>query len=301
MEGNNVSENLKLDPEFQKISIPNKPDRQQQLKESIVRYGCLKPIVVWNDVIIDGHKRYAICQSEGIEFTTIQKTFANKQEAMCWICKERISQFPYESLAYRYLAGTLLRMHRELNGMGKKLPESERVVTLKPGTSRVAQYTVDAIGVSCSPSTMESFGIFTRSMDKIYERSPQMFEDILSGEAEFSMLKANKLAEEYKNEDAALKADRKALFLQERRKREKEKAETNEKHTLSVGIKNMPAFDPDMELKGLTLTIPTWTMAIDRAERKTNMVLATRKAKEQLADALKGLENQIKHTLEAIQ
>lgn len=62
----------------------------------------------------------------------------------------------------------------------------------------------------------------------------------------------------------------------------------------------MPAFDPDMEIRGVALTIPTWMAAIARAEKKTDMELASDYAKRQIADSLLQLEKQIHETLEAI-
>ena len=71
--------------------------------------------------------------------------------------------------------------------------------------------------------------------------------------------------------------------------------------SLTTGIKEMPAFDPDMEIRGVTLTIPTWIASIARAEQKTDMSLATDYAKKQLAEGLLRLKAQIQKTLEAIE
>ena len=49
-----------------------------------------------------------------------------------------------------------------------------------------------------------------------------------------------------------------------------------------TGIKEMPAFDPDKELKGLTFTIPTWINVMAKTEKKINVETATDKAKEKL-------------------
>ena len=62
----------------------------------------------------------------------------------------------------------------------------------------------------------------------------------------------------------------------------------------------MPKYDPDMEISGLALTIPTWMGSIARAERKTDMSLATDHAKKKLAVSLMQLEEQIQKTLEAL-
>ena len=62
----------------------------------------------------------------------------------------------------------------------------------------------------------------------------------------------------------------------------------------------MPVFNPDMELQGLTLTMPTWMMAMERAIRRSDMTLVTEGAKKDLRAALGKLEEQIKMTLEAL-
>lgn len=84
-----------------------------------------------------------------------------------------------------------------------------------------------------------------------------------------------------------------------RNRRTKEIAPEIEYETpLVVGIKEMPAYDPDMELRGLTLTIPTWIMAIRRVENKT--VEATELAKRQLSNNLNQLREEIDRILGVI-
>lgn len=283
---------LELCAEFQRISIPCGSDQQEQLKEDIVRNGCHDPIVIWNNVIIDGHKRYEICKAEEIEFSVRSMSFSNKEEAICWVCRQRITQVSDTSIARRYLVGMLYENERKLYRSGKyhtdSHPEGKNTIMLT------------ASEMKRSPSMIGLYGQFARAMNKIAERSPQMFESILSGEKKISMRKIIE-GSAYVDEEAVLSADAKAYSLMERRRREKEKAAMEGEQPLTVGIKNMPAFDPDMELRGLTFTIPTWIMSIERVEQKTNMDLATGRAKDQLAKALRELENQIIHTLEVIQ
>ena len=69
---------------------------------------------------------------------------------------------------------------------------------------------------------------------------------------------------------------------------------------LAIKVKEMPAFDPDMALKGLALTIPMWISSIARAQQQTDMSLATDDGKMKLIDMLLKLDEQIKKTLEAL-
>ena len=74
----------------------------------------------------------------------------------------------------------------------------------------------------------------------------------------------------------------------------------DEEIPIITGIKEMPAFDPDMEINGLSLTISTWINVIARTEKKMNADIATDMAKEQLAVNLIRLREQIERMLEVL-
>ena len=76
---------LSIDDEIASLIPPLTEDEYTRLEQSIIAEGCREPIVVWNDIIIDGHNRYKICSEHGIAFTTVQKDFKDRNEAMLWI------------------------------------------------------------------------------------------------------------------------------------------------------------------------------------------------------------------------
>lgn len=78
---------LKIDPEFKDLIRPLRRKEYLQLEENILDEGCRDPIIIWNDYIIDGHNRYAICTQHSVPFKTITKDFASRDEAIVWICK----------------------------------------------------------------------------------------------------------------------------------------------------------------------------------------------------------------------
>ena len=59
---------LKTDEEFKHLIRPLRQREYTQLEQNILSDGCRDPIVVWNDVIVDGHNRYEICMRYGIPF-----------------------------------------------------------------------------------------------------------------------------------------------------------------------------------------------------------------------------------------
>jgi transcriptional regulator with XRE-family HTH domain len=79
----------------------------QALEHSIQTEGCRDALVLWGEVLIDGHNRYAICQKHGIEFKTVQNTrFTSIEDVMLWmidnhLARRSVSDFQRGVLALR--------------------------------------------------------------------------------------------------------------------------------------------------------------------------------------------------------
>ena len=74
-----------IDDEIRNIIPPLTDEEYEQLKTNIIAEGCRDALVVWNEIMLDGHNRYEICAKYNIPFDTIIKNFNNKDEAIDWI------------------------------------------------------------------------------------------------------------------------------------------------------------------------------------------------------------------------
>jgi hypothetical protein len=54
------------------------------LEESILKDGCLSPLVVWNDILVDGHHRYEICRKHQIAYAVKNVELASLEDAQFW-------------------------------------------------------------------------------------------------------------------------------------------------------------------------------------------------------------------------
>lgn len=75
---------LIIDSEFRELLPPLTEEQKEELKNDILKNGCLNSLVVWNNTLIDGHHRYDICTENNIRFGLIQMEFKDKLEAMEW-------------------------------------------------------------------------------------------------------------------------------------------------------------------------------------------------------------------------
>ena len=294
---------LKTESIFQRLSIPAKEERQSNLEKSLRENGCLEPIITWNGVIIDGYKRFRYCTEEGIDIPADEKAFDSQEEALSWACRRRIKDCERHTAAYRYLVGKLYNEQKKIYRALRKQPEDQRKVKLNPEYSRASQYVGEELLLN--RATVEHYGRYALSMDAIAEKCPALFEALLIGQITLSVSETNKIAvyeekqlrelcrTEWRMDGGHDVKER----IRNRPKKEKTEA-VKEEIPIVTGIKEMPVYDPDVELRGLTLTIPTWIMAIRRLENKAGQ--ATDKAKTQLSKSLEDLKKQANELLEVI-
>jgi hypothetical protein len=74
-----------IDAEFKALIPPLTDEELAALEQSILAEGCRDALVTWNGTLIDGHNRYEICSRHNLPFTTVEKEFASRDEAMDWM------------------------------------------------------------------------------------------------------------------------------------------------------------------------------------------------------------------------
>ena len=84
---------LKIDEGLKAYIDPLTPDEHESLERSILAEGCRDSLVVWGDLLIDGHNRYGICQKHGLPFNTVQATqFKNMDDVHLWMIDQHLGR-----------------------------------------------------------------------------------------------------------------------------------------------------------------------------------------------------------------
>jgi len=72
---------------------PLTPDEHDALERSILAEGCRDALVLWGDVLVDGHNRYGICQKHGLPFQTVQNTrFQSMEDVHLWMIDQHLGR-----------------------------------------------------------------------------------------------------------------------------------------------------------------------------------------------------------------
>jgi len=86
---------------------PLTEDEYAALERSLLAEGCRDALVLWGDLLVDGHNRYGICQKHGIAFNTLQnQTFQSMDDVHLWMIdnhlgRRSVSDFQRGVLALR--------------------------------------------------------------------------------------------------------------------------------------------------------------------------------------------------------
>lgn len=85
--------NITIHEELRSFVDPLTPTEYAALERSLLAEGCRDALVLWNDILIDGHNRYDICTKHGIEFKTVQNTrFTSIEEVMLWMIDNHLAR-----------------------------------------------------------------------------------------------------------------------------------------------------------------------------------------------------------------
>ena len=178
---------LIIDPEFRDKIPPLTEDEFTLLEENILSDGAVfSPLIVWDGTILDGHNRYEIIQKHPeLTYAVHKMSFANRYEAISWICKHQLGRRNLTPQQKKYLIGQRYEAEKQADafhgnqhtlsdesGADKKCPhQNSRHVT----QSRIAKET------NTSASYVREAGTFAKGVDAAEEALPGIKQEILTG------------------------------------------------------------------------------------------------------------------------
>lgn len=85
--------NITVSEELKAYIDPLTPDEHEALERSLLAEGCRDALVLWGDLLIDGHNRYGICQQHGIPFQTVQHPhFKSMDDVHLWMIDQHLGR-----------------------------------------------------------------------------------------------------------------------------------------------------------------------------------------------------------------
>lgn len=110
---------------------PLTEEEYEALERSILAEGCRDALVLWGDVLVDGHNRFGICRKHGLPFQTVQNTrFQSMDDVYLWMIDQHlgrrsISEFQRGVLALRKREIVAARRAQAAPGEAAKTDQSQ--------------------------------------------------------------------------------------------------------------------------------------------------------------------------------
>ncbi len=120
---------ITVNPDLLAYIDPLTPDEHAALERSILAEGCRDALVLWGDMLVDGHNRYGICTQHEIPFNTVQNTsFQSLEDVHLWMIDQHLGRRSVSDFQRGVLA---LRKKNILDTRKKTAPapEAQKVAT----------------------------------------------------------------------------------------------------------------------------------------------------------------------------
>lgn len=177
---------LRIDPEFERIIPPLTADEFQMLEENILAEGKVRDaLVIWNGFIIDGHNRYKIIQMHPeLPYTTEEKNFADREEAIWWMCGNQLGRRNLTEYQWDSLLGRRYKTEKRSYGSNDGFRGNQYTDSVSGNPCHLPQgHTAVKIGreFGVSPRKVRYAGNFVDGLDAAEEEIPGITQEILSG------------------------------------------------------------------------------------------------------------------------
>jgi hypothetical protein len=299
---------LLTDPEITILKMPRDEAYLSILESDLTQNGCVTPILTWKGIIIDGHKRHKICSRLYLPYSVTQKDFYSKNEAILYACEQEIAKEDIPAPFHRYLLGKIVHASVALSW--------ERFMAANPQVQPDANghYPTSCVNKSeildeitsrhgLKKTTLYSYADFAVQIDELRKKDPGLVRNILTEKLVISLKNVTELsrlpADEVRNVSAMLEAENvtkinrnHVIYGKSWKKPAPSQApprKIEDRAAPTPKIKEMPAQDPDAELKSLTFTIPSWMGTIRRARERMNLPATSDDARKKLSDQLTAL------------
>lgn len=306
---------LKIDAEFKALIRPLSKEEYSMLEANLILDGCRDPLVIWQGVLIDGHNRYEICNRLHIPYAVVEYDFAGRDEVIIWICNNQLGRRNITEETRKYLIGKQYEAEKAThtrNALGSNQYQRRRSeddligsYTFKGYSRESGRRTANRLGEKyhVSSGAVQKYSKYSQALDKLGEKVPEIVPQILSGSFKIShdnlVALSEMSVEEIRQYGRRIGSDT-PQFRKINDPTDGERRKPGPAHEIP-GIKTMPAYDPDAEVTGLTLTIPSWRSSIVRTKTISDLTAVSSSAKVQLREALADLQEEVEKLLKAIE
>lgn len=308
---------LETDSDFSRMSLHCSQAVYDELAKNITNNNIVALIYTWSGYILDGHKQYHICYENQIPFSIKELSFSNKNDALIWLCKHRLSSTKYLTKSMlHYCVGEYYNLERaKVNpngccGHNQFSPRESLYSNMVPnGTNFIASAIAEKTHIALS--SVLKYARQSKAINLIFEVSPLIGRAILEEHISMTysvLIGFSKLSKEdiLGSESFIISTGSRTIILDDvyrfldkrvtEIKKPRQKSVVKKENPIPFilpKIKFMPAPDVDAAVTSLALTIPSWINSINRASSSTDFDSISESANKNLQLQLEELHQSI--------
>ena len=287
---------LRKDREFEQLVQPLSKKQYRSLEEQLLSQMYDEPIYIWHGSVLDGQERLELCYKHEIPVKMKELFFKSRENAIVWICLKQGQRLDLTKEMQKYLIGKRYIAEKTLaaQNMVRRNQYSEVSCEMLRGPQRVAPQHRTAVPLGeeygICYATVQKYGAFAAAVDKIMRVEASMCPHLLYGQARVShenvILISNLGGSQIKKITYFLENSPDVHLQIEDIERvvgyHIPQSKTIIEEATRPSVKDMPAYDPDIEISGLSLTIPSWKSSIERVQNRVDMKSITETTRKKL-------------------
>ena len=103
-----------IDKEFQFLLPALDEKTFSDLETMILKHGVRDPLVLWNNILIDGYNRHSIATKHNLPFNTVSMEFDSRDEVKIWMIENQIARRNLTPNYVRYFRGIHFHADRRI-------------------------------------------------------------------------------------------------------------------------------------------------------------------------------------------
>jgi len=189
-----------INEELKSYIDPLTPEEYEALERSLLAEGCRDALVLWGELLVDGHNRYEICRKHGLPFQTVQsRLFKDIEDVHLWMIDQHlgrrsVSDFQRGVLALRKREIVAVRRARFLESASQgQQDEGAAAARVQQGEAPAADLPWEGESSYPEPAPLKSREDLARAarlssaqvamIEKIHQRAePELVAALKSGE-----------------------------------------------------------------------------------------------------------------------
>lgn len=175
---------LIIDEEFESVIPPLSDDEFKLLEESILQEGeVYHPLVVWNNIIVDGHHRYKILKEHPeIKYRISERQFEDRYDILSWICLNQLARRNLSDTQKTVLIGRRYKIEKQKRSFHgnryQKVVSGQNVHSLNEASTTAKKI---ASEMGANEKTVRRAEKYVDGVDAAEEVMPGVTKDITSG------------------------------------------------------------------------------------------------------------------------